>query len=482
MNTRASLELRQSQNLVMTQQLQQSIKMLQLSAIDLQEFILAEAQRNPLLTLGEGEGEGGSAESGDAEWSLSEHEDAATSTLDTSEESWWGGETDEGFTSRRYDVSSIADHSAGEIIEQRYGEEVTLQEHVRQQINTLIDAPHERLIAMHLADLLDDNGYLLESTLSLSQTLGTDEATLERIIRCLQACEPTGVFARNLRECLELQLEERGLLSPVLKDFLRHMHLFADGNTKKLSQLTGLDEQGLKEALALIRTLDPKPGSRFQNERIETIIPDIFIRRAPDRQWRVELNPDALPRVLINRQYHDSIHAQARNRDEKKFLNEQLSHANWLVKALDQRATNMLKIATEITRWQKDFLERGIHYLKPMKLSDIAALAQVHESTVSRISANKYMATPRGTFEMKYFFSTAVGGEDGEAQSSRVIMHEIKQLIAKESPDDILSDDTIARVLKERGMDVARRTVVKYRQLLDIPSSVDRRKQKKSMS
>ena len=481
MNTRASLELRQSQNLVMTQQLQQSIKMLQLSAVDLQEFVLAEAQRNPLLSLGDSDSDTPSDSEAEPVWAGDTGEDDATSTLDTSEESWWGGETDEGFTSRRYDVSSSDfEGTAGEIIEQRYGEDISLREHIRQQINTLILDPAERLIALHLTDMLDDSGYLLEDTSALPTSLGTDQATLERIIRRLHSCEPTGVFARDLKECLRLQLEEKGAMNPAMESFLRHMHLYAQGEMKKFSQLCGLDEEGIREALTLIRTLDPKPGNRFQNDRVETLIPDILIRRGPDRQWRVEVNPDALPKLLVNRQYHDTIAAQVRNKDDKKFINEQLTHANWLVKALDQRASNMLKVATEIVRWQKDFLERGIHYLKPMKLSDIAALAQVHESTVSRISANKYMATPRGTFEMKYFFSTAVGGEDGEAQSSRVIMHEIKQLIHKESPDAILSDDAIMRILKERGMDVARRTVVKYRQSLDIPSSVDRRKLKKT--
>jgi RNA polymerase sigma-54 factor len=461
----------------MTQQLQQSIKMLQMSAIDLQEFVLTEVQRNPLLSLGDGDGE-----ARETEWEAAPGEDGATAQLDTNEESWWGEGAEDHAAERRYEIGSDFDGTAGDVIEQRYSEAPSLREHVRAQINPLIADAAERLIALHLTDMLDDNGYLLEDTRGLAQALGTDEASIERLIRRLQACEPTGVFARDLKECLRLQLEERHLLTPVTVAFLTHMHLLAEGESKKLAKLCGMDDSGFQETLALIRTLNPKPGNRYGSERVETMIPDVLVKRGPDRQWRVEVNPDALPKVLVNRQYHDVIHAKVTSRDDRKFVNEQLSHANWLVKALDQRASNMLKVATEIVRWQKDFLERGIHYLKPMKLSDIAAAAQVHESTVSRISAQKYMATPRGTFEMKYFFSTSVGGEDGEGSSNRVIMHEIKHMIAAESPDDILSDDTIARILKERGMDVARRTVVKYRQQLDIPSSVDRRKQKKPIN
>ena len=476
MSSKPSLELRQSQSLVMTQQLQLSIKLLQLSSMDLQEFVMAEVQRNPLLSVGEGEG-------GESELSTEREEqpkeDGFTEQMDASEESWWGDEGSEAHVSR-FEEDGRYEGSAGEIIEQRHSEGESLRDHVRTQIGALITDPAERLMALYLTDLLDDSGYLLEDMKALCEALGTEPNTLEPLIRRLQACEPTGVFARDLKECLRLQLEEQDLLGSQMDIFLKNLDLLGQGEGAKLAKLAGMDAEAMAEALALIRTLDPKPGSRFGAERVETLIPDILVRRGPDRQWRVEVNVDVLPRVLVNRQYHDVIAGQVKSRDDRKFVNEQLSHANWLVKALDQRAANMLKVGTEIVRWQKDFLERGIHYLKPMKLSDIAAAAGVHESTVSRISANKYMATPRGTFEMKYFFSTAVGGEEGEAQSSRVIMHEIKRMVAAESPDDILSDDTIARLLKERGMDVARRTVVKYRQLLDIPSSVDRRKAKKT--
>lgn len=477
MNTRPSLELRQSQSLVMTQQLQLSIKMLQLSAVDLHELVEAEAERNPLLSIGESEGD---TQAREEEWKPEKDESDSTAQLDVNEESWWGEDADYSPAHSRYDSVNSYEGTAGDIIEQRYQESISLQSHVRQQINHVLSDPAERLVALHLTDMLDENGYLLDDLGAISASFGTDKSTIEAIILRLQSCEPTGVFARDLKECLKLQLEERKLMTPALAIFLQHLDLYAQGDLKKLSRLCGMDDVQIAQSLALIRTLDPKPGSGFDNERVETLIADIIVKRAPDQQWRVELNPDAMPRVLFNRQYHELISSQVKNREDKKFVNEQLSHANWLVKAMDQRATNMLKVASEIVRWQRDFLERGIHYLKPMKLSDIAALAQVHESTVSRISANKYIATPRGTFEMKYFFSTAVGGDEGEAQSSRVIMHEIKRMVAAEGADDVLSDEAITKILKERGMDVARRTVVKYRQILDIPSSVDRRKLKKN--
>jgi RNA polymerase sigma-54 factor len=478
-----SLQLRTGQSLVMTEQLQQSIKLLQLSALELSEFIEQELEKNPLLAAEEpgadetpepSAGDSGEAEQNDEERDSGE-EDAS---LDASDDDLWGGELE----SRRYEEAGQGRGEGGgafasDVIEQSYSEQASLKDHLHAQVLVDIPDPAQKIIAAYLIDLVDDAGYLREDATELAERIGCGAAEVEAVIARLQECDPPGVFARDLRECLALQLKERGEWTQAMRLLLEHLDVLAEANLKKLMRLCRVEEAELAEMLALLRSLDPRPGSHFSREQVETLIPDVFVRKTPQGNWRVELNTDVLPRVLVNRRYHAELSARSRGREEKKFLNEHLANASWLVRALDQRAETLLKVSSEMVRQQELFLDHGIRHLKPLTLRHIAERVEVHESTVSRVTSNKYMATPRGVFPMKYFFSSSlVDMASGEGTSSRTVMHLIKELIEAESADAVLSDDTIAETLQERGIDVARRTVVKYRKLMNIPSSVERRR------
>lgn len=491
---RISLELRQSQTLVMTQQLQQSIKLLQLSATELVDFVASEMEKNPLLSAGEGEDadfasgsthDGKEPERTNDEWSEEGSFDAPTSEdfLDTSEESWWGEESSsryEGAVDGRNREHDGEYYSPTDALDQRYSSEESLREHVLAQLPLEITNPLEQRIAAYLTDMLDDAGYLREDIRYIASQLGIEEGELEAIISRLQKLDPVGVFARSLEECLRIQLEDIGELTDSFKLLLANLQLLADGNLKAVAKATRVDEDELAEMLVVIRSLNPRPGASFSHERVETMIPDVLVKRLPAGAWQVELNQDALPKMILNRRYLTELSTQSTRKDEKKFLNEQLGHANWLIKALDQRANTMLAVASEIVRQQEDFFVHGIHHLKPLTLKDVAANVKYHESTISRVTTNKFMVTPRGVFELKYFFSSSISSLNGGDQvSSRAVMHRIKEMVDTEAGDKVLSDDDIAIALKEKGMDIARRTVVKYRKAMNIPSSVERRRSKR---
>lgn len=490
---RLSLELRQSQTLVMTQQLQQSIKLLQLSSTELVDFVAAEMEKNPLLSGGDNEDEeaigsthdGKEPERSNDDWESEEAFDAPSSEdfLDTSEESWWGEES-----SSRYDgavdgrtIEHDGDYySPSDALDQRYSSEESLREHVLAQIPLEITNPIEQRIAIYLADMLDDAGYLRENVRQIADQLGIKESELEAVLAKLQRLDPVGVFARSLEECLRIQLEDIGELTDAFKLLLPNLQLIGDGNLKGAAKAAHVSEEELAEMLDVIRSLNPRPGASFSHERVETMIPDVLLKRLPAGAWQVELNQDALPKLILNRRYLAELSGQSTKRDEKKFLNEQLGHANWLIKALDQRANTMLAVASEIVRQQEDFFLHGIHHLKPLTLKDVAANVKYHESTISRVTTNKFMVTPRGVFELKYFFSSSISSLNGGDQvSSRAVMHRIKEMVETEAGDKVLSDDDIAIALKEKGMDIARRTVVKYRKAMNIPSSVERRRSKR---
>lgn len=491
-----SLQLRTSQSLVMTEQLQQSIKLLQLSALELSEFIDQELEKNPLLSTEdpatddlkpeeEAESEAPAAAVEDdgmytRSLDMSSSDGGESGAPDASNDDIWGGETE----SQRYGESDIASHgSEGEggyvsdVIEQRFSEMPSLKEHLLGQVQVDIADGEQKLIAAYLIDLLDESGYLRDDVSQLHEVLGCDPAQVGATLTQLRECDPAGVFAVDLKDCLRLQLKERGALTAPMEALLEHLELLAEANLKKLARACGVDEVELARMLAEVRRLDPRPGSHFSSEQVQTLIPDVLVRKLGRDGWRVELNADVMPRLLVNRQYHADLTGRARGREEKKFLNEQLSNASWLVKALDQRAQTLLKVAGEIVRQQEMFLEHGIRYMKPMTLRHIAEQVEVHESTVSRITSNKFMATPRGVFPLKYFFSSSLAdAAEGEGTSSRTVMHMIKEMVEEEPGEAVLSDDAIAEKLAEKGIEVARRTVVKYRKLMNIPSSVERRR------
>ena len=477
MSLSPKLDLRQSQSLVMTPQLQQAIKLLQLSNIEVGAFVEEELERNPLLERATGD-EGDRGQAGEAPvdhgaddgtTAAAGIEVAAVPPDDPMGATSW--RTSDGRGGGSEDLSSLEQTVAGK---------VSLYEHLAQQIQVEIDDPRERIIATHLMSGIDEAGYLAMDVAEASATLGCTPAQTEAVLRRLQTMDPPGVFARDLRECLALQLAERNRLDPVISILLANLELVARRDFARLRKLCDCSEQDLAEMLADLRTLDPKPGLRFDPDQTQVMIPDVVVRPAQAGGWHVELNSDTLPRVLANERYYAEVHSGARSESERTFVSEHWNSANWLVKALDQRARTILRVAREIVRQQDLFLVKGVAYMKPLILRDIADALELHESTVSRVTSNKFMATPRGIFELKYFFTASIGSTgDGPAHSAEAVRHHIKTMIDAETADGVLSDDDIVEALARGGVAIARRTVAKYREAMRIPSSVQRRRERR---
>ena len=299
----------------------------------------------------------------------------------------------------------------------------------------------------------------------------------------IQSFDPTGVGARDLPDCLRLQLIEKNRYDPAIAALLDNLDLLARRDFASLRKICGVDDEDLLDMVADIKKLDPKPGLKFGGGAVQPVIPDVFVRRTSDGSFMVELNSDALPRILVNQTYAAKISSKVKNDEEKSYVSEALQTANWLTKSLEQRAKTILKVASEIVRHQEMFFSHGVEYLRPLNLKSVADAIQMHESTVSRVTSNKYIAAERGLFEMKYFFTASIASaEGGESHSAEAVRFRIKQMIDQETPDNILSDDTIVAKLKESGVDIARRTVAKYRDSLRIPSSVERRREKQALS
>jgi RNA polymerase sigma-54 factor len=486
------LEVRQSQSLTLTPQLMQSIRLLQLSHLELSAFVDAELLRNPLLEREDGSEPSDPSEPLEAPAEPAAHDDAfeageriqdadgIAQSFDT--------EVDNVFPEQRGEDRLGADWgkggSDGEApdIDQYVAARPSLADYLNDQIGLLLTDPAERLIARFLADGLNEAGYLGIELDAVATQLGASLEAVETVLYKLQALDPVGVFARSVKECLALQLDDRDRLDPMMQRLLDNLDLIASHDLIALGRAVGADREDLLDMLAELRALDPKPGRAFEAGPVEAVVPDVFVRQGP-AGWIVELNTDILPRVLVNRTYYASVTGKARGAAEKTFLVDALQTANWLTKSLDQRAQTILKVATEIVRQQDDFLHRGIAFLHPMTLKLVADAIEMHESTVSRVTSNKYVATPRGLFEMKYFFTTALASSTGGSDhSAEAVRHRIRQLIDAEPAADILSDDTIADMLhKEQGIEVARRTVAKYREAMNIPSSVIRRRQKRAL-
>ena len=502
----AKLQLRQSQSLVMTPQLMQSIRLLQLTHIELERFIDEEIERNPLLERVEPQDDAVSDQSqkneaapeqaadgdwfeGETEWSA----EAISDKLDTSLENLF---PDDPGTSERLgpDLTaqwkSASGGSAGGAASEGFdvgdmaAAAVTLREHVGEQIALASFSPGGRLIAGELADGLDEAGYLRAGLDEIAARLGTDEAAVARVLEVCQTFEPAGLFARDLAECLSLQLAVRDRLDPAMKALVANLELLARRDFQTLKRICGVDEEDLIDMLAEIRALDPRPGMAFSGGASDAIVADVEVRAASDGSWAVELNADTLPRVLVDNVYFARVSGHAKDQAERDFLAECLQSANWLTRSLDQRAKTILKVASEIVRQQDAFLVHGVRHLKPLNLRTVADAIGMHESTVSRVTANKYMLTPRGVFELRYFFTASIASAaaGGEAHSSEAVRDRIKQMIDEEKPADVLSDDAIVDMLKDSGVDIARRTVAKYREGMNIPSSVQRRREKRALA
>jgi len=354
-----------------------------------------------------------------------------------------------------------------------------LREHLLEQIGTDIADPGDRVIAVHVLDLLDETGYLRGTLDGVAQLLGCDLGRVEAVLARLQQCDPPGVFARDLVECLALQLRDRDRLDPAMQLLLDNLPLLAARNLAALMRLCQVDAEDLSDMIAEIKSLDPRPGLAFDPPLAQPIVPDILLRASPKGGWIVELNAETLPRVLVNNRYYARVKAATQNRAEKEYLADRLQAANWLVKSLHQRAGTILKVSAEIVRRQDGFFRRGIQSLRPLTLREVADAISMHESTVSRVTSNKYISSPRGLFELKYFFTSAIAAADGgDAHSAEAVRFRIRGLIDDEAPAATLSDERIVEMLQREGVDIARRTVAKYREAMHIPSSVQRRREK----
>ncbi|UCI09012.1 RNA polymerase factor sigma-54 [Mesorhizobium sp. B1-1-8] len=500
----AKLQLRQSQSLVMTPQLMQSIRLLQLTHIELERFIDEEIERNPLLERAEPQDDAAGDPSQNSEaapepaagddWFEAETEWSAKAISDKLDSSLENLFPDDPGTSERLgpDLTaqwksasggSAASSSEGFDVGEMAASAVTLREHVGEQIALAFPDPAERLIAGELADGLDEAGYLRADLKEVAVRLGADAAAVAHVLGVCQTFEPAGLFARDLAECLSLQLATRDRLDPAMKALVANLELLARRDFHALKRICGVDEEDLLDMLAEIRALDPRPGTAFSGGASDAIVADVEVRAANDGSWAVELNADTLPRVLVDHVYFARVSGHAKGQVEKDFLAECLQNANWLTRSLDQRAKTILKVASEIVRQQDAFLVHGVRHLKPLNLRTVADAIGMHESTVSRVTANKYMLTPRGVFELRYFFTASIASAaGGDAHSSEAVRDRIKQLIDEEKPVDVLSDDAIVDMLRESGVDIARRTVAKYREGMNIPSSVQRRREKRALA
>src|SRR5215467_8721851 len=497
------LLIRQSQALVMTPQLMQAIKLLQLSNLDLATYVEGELERNPLLERAndeegppsEPESESGVADVGvqPSDWlgeDLETDRRAIESKLDTGLENVFPDDaagrparvaSEPPAYSEWATVGSGGRPDNDYNLEAFVSAEETLTDHLAEQLSLTISDPVRRLIGQHLIDLVDDAGYLTADLADVADKLGAPLAEVEAVLGVLQTFDPPGVCARNLTECLTLQLREQNRFDPAMQALVAHLDLLAKRDLSALKRICGVDEEDLTEMIAEIRALNPKPGFAFGSALVQPIVPDVFVRQTPDGAYSVELNADTLPRVLVNQVYYAEVTKTAKNESEKSYLADCMQTATWLMRALDQRAKTILKVSTEIVRQQDAFFARGVQHLKPLNLKTVADAIAMHESTVSRVTANKYMATNRGTFEMKFFFTSAIAAADGgEAHSAEAVRHRIKQLIDSESARDILSDDAIVEQLRNAGINIARRTVAKYREAMRIPSSVRRRRDKQA--
>jgi RNA polymerase sigma-54 factor len=337
------------------------------------------------------------------------------------------------------------------------------------------------VIAGVLIDAVDEGGYLRAEVAEVAERLGCAAELVEGVLAVIQGFEPAGVAARDVRECLMIQLKDRNRYDPAMAALLDNLPLLARRDLAALRKICGVDDDDMREMVAEIRGLTPRPGAAFGGEPATPVAPDVFVREGPNGLWLVELNSDTLPRLLVDQRYHARVSGQSKTDQERTFVSDCLAQANWLMKSLDQRARTILKVSSEIVRQQDAFLAFGVDHLRPLNLKTIAEAIGMHESTVSRVTSNKYMSTPRGVFEMKFFFTSAIQAtEGGEAHSAESVRHRIRQLIETEAVEgDVLSDDRIVEILKEGGVDIARRTVAKYREAMRIPSSVDRRRRLK---
>jgi RNA polymerase sigma-54 factor len=491
------LEARQTQKLVITPQLRQAIKLLQFSSLELQSYIENEIRENPLLSAASGDEP--TPPGNDHEMAVNGNGDADVPAFDA------GGGTIE--INQDYEPQSPGDAlyeaeppafsydtgsdwsapSGAAPVSEEYdplataASGVSLADHLNGQAHLAFADPGDKFVASYLIDLVDAGGYIRTPLEEVAEALSIEFEEVERILSVLQGFDPPGICARDLAECLAIQLKEKDRYDPFMERLLENLDMIAACDFQRLRKLCGVDQDELREMIGELRALNPKPGAGFEMGSVETLVPDVIVKRGPDGEWKAELNPNAAPSLAVDRAYYASLKARCRSDADKSYLSDRLSTANWLVKSLEQRLTTILKVATAVVEEQSAFFDHGVRHLKPLNLRQIAVKIGMHESTVSRVTSNKAIATPRGLFEMKYFFTSAIqAAGSAEAHSSEAVRDRIKELVVNEQPDEILSDDRIVTLLKAEGVDIARRTVAKYREALRIPSSAARRRQKRA--
>jgi len=499
------LNIKQSQSLVLTPQLQQAIKMLQLSSTELVEFVADEVAQNPLLEYRE-RSEGSEDTPAKEKTSNTEEAPPVKTTDDFLQDTTPVNTQNDAplDTDYVYDDNSNSDNigtmptqnlglNGSNMItggarnfdftensaEQRQLQTVSLKSHLEDQLNLLQAEANEKIIIQYLIGLMDEAGYINEKTSLIAERCGCNTEDVDRIFKIAQTMEPLGVFARSLSECLKIQQIQADRYDPAMENFLENLEMLGDRKFNELRKLCDVNKEDFLDMIEEIKALNPKPGLQYGEEAVYTIIPDVYVKKSPKGKWFVELNNESLPKVLMSNRYLNEIDVLATKKEDKQYIDDCVSKANWLVRALDQRARTILKVSSELVRLQRKFLDDGIQYLVPINLKTIAEAIEMHESTVSRVTANKYIATARGIFEMKFFFTNAIGSLNSDDQySSKSVKYKIKKLIDDEEPGKILSDNKIVKLIRGEGIGIARRTVAKYRESLEIPSSIIRRRMK----
>jgi len=501
MGLSANLSVKQGQSLVMTPQLMQAVKLLQMSNVELSAYVEGELEKNPLLEVADGANDPLAERDAASDDRHQQNEtEESTFSSDGGDPQSVGVDDGEPFDAdRQIATTELLDPSAFAMASPGLGETsshpsaagdalsfeaytsnpTSLHEHLSQQLAIAIPAGHRRLIGEAIIGSLDQSGYLREPLEEIAARLGTDIAATESVLADIQTFDPSGVGARDLAECLAIQLRENDRFDPAMQIFVANLPLVAAKDVVTLSRLCGVDLQDIAEMATELKKLNPKPGNAFGDEPIQSLIPDVFVWPASDGSWYIELNVDTLPRLLVNNRYATRVSENAKREEDRTFVSNCLESANWLIRSLEQRQKTILAVVSEIVRLQGGFLSKGIEYLRPLTMQAIAEAIGVHESTVSRATSHKFVSTPRGVFALKTFFTQAIKGAEGaEDLSSEAVRHKIKQLIEQETPSAVLSDDAMVKLLSQANVQIARRTVAKYRESLGIPSSVDRRKSK----
>jgi RNA polymerase sigma-54 factor len=476
-----SLSIRQSQQLVLTPQLTQAIKLLQLSNLELDAFIAEEVSKNPLLEARSDEGD----EQPAGEFAADEEGGDEAPDDPGADELIMGQADDDRPLDVDWQSEALETDSLSDVVTSGGGEEAfdfdrvqyaaaSLAEHLTGQLHGVSGQVGD--LARIVAETLEETGYLTVPLEQIAELTGAPLRLVEQALEVIQGLDPPGIGARSLAECLALQAKAADRYDPAMARLIDNLDLLSKGRTADLKRICGVDDEDLADMIREIRAYDPKPGCQISTAAPEDVTPDVFVRQTRGG-FAVELNQATLPRLLVNRRYYQELKTGPQDKGSRAWLSECLQSANWLVKALDQRARTIVKVVSEIAKRQQGFFERGVSAMKPMTLREVAEAIGMHESTVSRVTSNKYLLCDRGLYELKYFFGSGVASAGGDGAAAEAVKAGIRELIEAET--EILSDDAIAGLLKSKGYDVARRTVVKYREAMGIGSSIQRRRLRK---